>query len=186
MKIKDILKASASIAGTLNPALGAVIGVVNTFLPDDKKIPVSSTGNDVTTALDNLPPNVRQEIMAKEIDLEMARVESWADIQKVHAESDSSGNSTRPQIAMMMAWAVLLSIMPIAWAVSYAILTSDDPLESASKNYLLVLGLIATPTVLLRSYFGMRTNEKKARYAASVGQTVNPAGVLSSLFGGKK
>jgi hypothetical protein len=45
-----------------------------------------------------------------------------------------------------------------------------------------MLVLLATPTALLRAYFGMRTNEKKARYAAAIGQPV-PTGIVAGLTG---
>jgi len=45
-----------------------------------------------------------------------------------------------------------------------------------------MLAILATPTALLRAYFGMRTTEKKSRYAAATGQPVH-GGLLHTVAG---
>lgn len=183
MNIKKILETTAMVAGTLNPALGAVIGIVNGFLPDDKRLPASATGIDVNTQLLSLPEGVREDILSKEIDLEMKAIDSWTEIQKAHAQSDATGSSTRPGIAMMMAWAVVLTVVPLSWCMCWAVVDGNsDVIKSIAENYLLVLALIGTPTSLLAAYFGMRTKEKKARYSAAAGQPVNPIGLLTQFL----
>ena len=181
MKISEILRATAGIAGTMSPALGAAIGFINMLLPDGEKIPETATGMDVYGASRSLTGESRQKFLDREIDLEIQKVKSWEEIARVHAEVDKVGASTRPKIAMMMAWTVAISVLPISLTLAYAIATSSEPLVSASNNAALVLALIGTPTALLSAYFGLRTSEKKSRYNASIGGEIEQ-GILSKLF----
>jgi len=185
MKIKEILKATAGIAGTINPVLGSAICFINQFLPIGEKLPEAATGDEASNAVRNLPPDLRLKVEEKEMELEVQKVKSWEEIARVHAEVDKVGASTRPKIAMMMAWTVVVSVLPISLTLAYAIATSNEPLASASNNATLVLALIATPTALLSAYFGLRTSEKKSRYNASIGGSIG-GGFLSRLFGNNK
>jgi hypothetical protein len=181
MKIKDILKGAAGVVAYANPALGAAVAAINTFLPDSDQIPTNANGKQVEAALGNLPSNQQLQLLEKEIDLEIRKAETWADIQKAHSETDAKGASTRPTIAMCMAFTVCASVLPISFALAWAIFTNDsETIKIIDAAVWPLLALIGTPTVLLRSYFGMRTNEKKARYAASVGSPVN-TGILDTI-----
>ena len=57
-----------------------------------------------------------------------------------------------------------------------------ESLQILSGSWELMLVLLGTPTALLRAYFGMRTNEKKARYSAATGQPI-ATGIAASLSG---
>ncbi|MCR8922650.1 hypothetical protein NO559_07700 [Dasania sp. GY-MA-18] len=188
MNLKTILSAALDVAATVNPGVGAAVGLVNKFLPDDKKLGNQATGRDVIAAVDTLPAEVQASIYEKEIDFKISEVNAWSSVQQANAEADAKGSTLRPRIALMMAWAVVVSIIPISLSVAWAVAMSDNPLKSAGDNWELVTALIATPTILLRGYFGLRTDEKKARYAASIGQplgSVAPAGILKGFMGGR-
>ena len=47
----------------------------------------------------------------------------------------------------------------------------SDMVKRLSDSWPLMLTVLATPTALLRAYFGMRSREKKSRYANAIGQT---------------
>ncbi len=50
MRIREILSATANVAGALNPALAAAIGVVNGLLPKDQRLPLTATGSMVSAS----------------------------------------------------------------------------------------------------------------------------------------
>ncbi len=182
MKISSILKGAAGVIGTMNPALRAAIGVINTFLPDDKKLPVTANGDQALKAMEELPPNQRAQIMNSEIELEKTRIQSWSDIQKTLSVADAAGSSTRPKIAVIMAWTVVLSVVPFSAGLAYALFTGNTELmDRIDNSWPPLVAIIGTPTVLLRAYFGMRTNEKIARYSASIGSEPNQ-GLFSSII----
>jgi len=185
-KYKDaLLKVGGAILNDVVPGAGILIDAVNSFLPDDKKLPSAATGTQAYNAIQTLPPDQQAQLFEKEIDGDIAESGDWATIAKAHAESDAAGNSTRPFIALLMAWFYVLAASPLLAAVTYAIFNNNSALMSTVGNaWPLVLAILGTPILLLRAYFGYRTDEKKARYAASVGQESAPssiAGVIASL-----
>ena len=58
---------------------------------------------------------------------------------------------------------------------------NTEMLKELKESWELMLVLLGTPTALLRAYFGMRTKEKQARYAAATGQPI--AGVMGGVLG---
>ena len=95
---------------------------------------------------------------------------------------ESSNSNTRPLIAFMMAVVVCIAVLAMMTLWGKAVWNSDAAsLQSLANSWELMLVLLATPTALLRAYFGMRTHEKKARYAAATGQPI--AGAVAQLMG---
>lgn len=186
MKIgKALLKIGLGVVRDAIPGAGTIIDTVNTFLPKDKKLPDSATGEQVHDAITALPADKQAEIMSKEIDLDIQEVKSHEAIQVALASADASGSSTRPNIAYMMAWAVLLVILPVAWTFCYAVIDDKaDIVKAISDNYLMLLAIIGTPTTVLLNYFGNRTKEKAIRQAVANGYAppVNPLGIIGKLL----
>jgi len=173
-----------SVASTFIPGGPAILGAINAILPDDKKLPDSATGGDIRLAVQQLPPAQRASLMEKQLDVQIAEISAWEGIQASLAQADEAGSSTRPFIALMMAWVVVVVVIifVLVWAV--AIATEDsNTLSALANSWQLMLAIIATPTVLLRSYFGMRTKEKMARYSAA---TEQPFGSIANLIGALK
>jgi len=57
MNLGDILKTVGSgLIKTLVPGGGLLIDAVNGFLPDDKKLPNTATGQDAQNAINTLTP----------------------------------------------------------------------------------------------------------------------------------
>lgn len=182
MNISTLLKnVGGSIIRNVVPGGGMVMDMVNEFLPDDKKLNKDATGEDVKQAIDSLPPDVRERVLSKQLDVQMEEIRSWTSIQDSLAKADASGASTRPRIALMMAWLVVLMVVTFIAVWGKAILYSDNEvLKTLANSWELMLTMLGTPTALLRAYFGMRTKEKKARYQAAAGQPIVD-GILSLL-----
>lgn len=172
MKLSDILKTAgaAAIRHTI-PNGSLVLELINSFLPDDKKLSGSATGAEAEQAIESLPADQRAMLMERELDVKLAEINSWTYIQQSLNEADASGASTRPKIALMMSYVVMFTVLVFMsiWAIS-VIRHNTEILELLSGSWELVLTLLGTPTALLRSYFGMRTEEKVARYASAAGQ----------------
>lgn len=167
---RKALKLAGTIAGTLNPGVAAAIGVVNQFLPDGKRLPQTSTGQDVIDAFDSLPAE-QQAIASKRLDVELGmEQEHTKQIEAAYAH-DSSGASTRPAIAKGSFNVVALVSLAFVVGLYADIELPDWPL----------MATILAPFVLwVNTYMNARKQEKIARYNVATG---NPAlGTIASII----
>jgi len=181
--LKSIGGPLLGVASAFIPGGPAVLKAINLVLPEDKKLPETATGSDMHQAVNNLTPEARSSLMEKELDVEIAEINSWTSIQEAHAIADASGSSWRPFIALMMAWFIVIasSFMVIIWVM--AVHGNDvETLKVIKDSWPYLLALFGLPTELLRAYFGMRTKEKKARYSTAAGQ---PDGAVASFIKAK-
>jgi len=173
VKLKNILSLGAKIIGSANPAVGAAITAVNAFLPEYKKLPETASVEEVQSAVDSLPPEAQSSLLEKEIDYKIAESNNHKDIQIALSRADSTGSSTRPFIAKMMAWFFVLSASPLMIALAYAVYKSDQELITVVGNaWPLCLAMLGLPAWVIKAYFGHRTEEKKARYAVAHNQPI--------------
>lgn len=184
MKLGEILrKVGSTVIRNVVPGGGLIVDLVNGFLPEEKKLSKEATGEEVTKAIRTLPPDQRAQIFLKEIDVELAEISSWTQIQGSLAEADKAGASTRPQIALIMAKIVAFVILAFSAMWIVAIFRDQtEMIKRLADSWPLMLTIIATPTALLRAYFGMRSKEKKERYSAAVGQPVKPPNFLVDII----
>lgn len=182
MKLGDILKkVGSTIIRNVIPGGGLIIDVVNGFLPKEKQLPDNATGEQVKQAVQTLPPEQQAQLYMKEIDVELAEINSWTQIQSSLAEADKSGASTRPQIALMMAYIVAFVVLAFSSMWIVAIFRDQiDMVQRLADAWPLMLAVVGTPTALLRAYFGMRTKEKRERYSVAMGQG-KPTNVLVDI-----
>ena len=182
MKLGKILTTvGSSIIRNVVPGGGIVLDAINALLPEHKRLPENATGEQATQAVNSLPPDQQAQILLKEIDVEIAEINSWTQIQGSLAEADKVGASTRPRIALMMA--EIVAFVVIAFSSMFIVAIFRDQtvmIEKLTTSWPLMLAIIATPTVLLRAYFGMRTKEKKERYRMVAGMGEEPA---NSIWG---
>lgn len=176
MKLGDILKkAGSAIIRSVVPGGGLIVDLVNGFLPQAKKLPADATGEQLDQAVKTLTPGQQSQLYMKEIDVELAEISSWTQVQGSLAEADKAGASTRPKIALIMAY--IIGFVVLAFSAMWIVAIFRDQIEMIKRladSWPLMLTIIATPTALLRAYFGMRSKEKKERYSAAVGQAVRP------------
>ena len=125
------------------------------------------------------------EILKEENRHDEQTEKNWSELISILNTSDATGNSTRPKIAMVMTYMMAFSVMIFSGALAYAIFTSSiETIKQLNDAWPLMLAIMATPTALLRSYFGMRTKEKKARYDLVSDYEMEPSlikGVLGAL-----
>lgn len=162
------------VAGTVNPAVGAAIGLVNQFLPADKQLPESATGSDVEDAMvANLTPEQRGSLYERQIDLSIAQEEGWT--ARYQAMCRSDGQETRAWIARQMARVLVFEILAFTlWAFFY-------PEQLTNPVLWTVFGtLTGVPGTILLNYFGNLRKEQGHRAAAISG--VQPAGMLAGVI----
>ena len=183
MDLRNILvKAGSAVLSSVIPGGGLVVELINSFLPGDKKLPKTATGDQATNAIQSLPPDKQLELFTKELDVEIEGIKSFTQVQQALAQADATGSSTRPKIAQQMSTTVCFVIISFSTILIIAILLDRIVMIKNVENlWPLALTIIGTPTVLLRQYFGKRTEEKKARYELA-GKPPDP-GLLENIVG---
>lgn len=184
--LKSIAGPLLGVASTLIPGGPIILGAINAMLPEDNKLPPTATGADMHQAVNNLSPDAKASLMEKELDVEIAEIEGWVNIQESMSKADIAGNSTRPFIALMMAWALVIELAAIIFVWGMAVWSKDNAtLTILSNSWGMLAVLIGIPMELLRYYFGKRTKEKQSRYSAMSGQDVGGglAGIIKAFKG---
>lgn len=184
MKLLDILKTVGSgLISTMVPGGGAILKVVNGFLPDDNQLPDNATGQDAENAISKLSSVDRASVLNKEYDVKIEEIRGFTDRFKAMADVDKSGNTTRPQIAMLMAVCVVFTVLVTISIFSYAVFKSDaDMIKAIVSGWPFITAVLVIPSALLRAYFAMRTKEKQQKYEAVTG--AKPQGGLISTIAG--
>ena len=179
--LKILGKVGGSILADVVPGGKAILKVVNDFLPDEEKLSEKSTGADIQGAISKMPANYQAEVLNKEFDVEITEIQEHTKVIAALGEVDKTGNSTRPFIALMMAWVVAFAIVGLIIMLGMAI-HDDNPaaVKAIGDNWPLVLALLGIPSGLLRAYFGMRTKEKQHKYQAI--SNTEPKSVISDLI----
>ena len=168
---KNVIAPVGSVVGGFVPYVGPAVKAINSFMPDDKQLPETATKDDIQAAVESLPAPQKAALMEKQVELEIVKEQEWSKVVASLAAADATGNSTRPWIAKLMAGVVSFAVIIFVslWAVAVGF-NKTDMIKAINDAWPMIIAVLGTPTLLLRSYFGNRTDEKKARYAASNGQ----------------
>ncbi|TQV85204.1 hypothetical protein FKG94_03165 [Exilibacterium tricleocarpae] len=188
MNWKSFLKSMATVAIGQHPVGAALLSIVNKYLPVTDALPATATGVDVESAIGGLTAGDRAKVYQQFAAVRIAESQNFTANVRAMAQVDMTGHSTRPLIALMMAWLVVVCALATVGGYVYAIVLADAVMaKSVADSWLFVGAVLATPTYLLRAYFGLRTTEKQSRYAASNGEfsMMQDQGLLSRWFGGK-
>jgi len=182
MNLLNILgKVGSSILADVIPGGNAILKMVNGFLPSEGKLSEKSTGADIQDAISQLPANFQVEVLSKEFDVEITSIQEHTKVIAALGEVDKTGNSTRPFIALMMAWVVSFAIVGLIIMLGIAINEKDsESVIAIGNNWPLVTALLGIPSGLLNSYFGKRTKEKQQKYQAI--SNAEPKSVLTDLM----
>lgn len=174
MNLSDILntiKPFASVAAAFIPGGPQVLAAVNAFLPDDKKLPDTATGQDIQDTVDSLPPEQRLALLSKKIDLEIAQEEGWTDRYKAMCSAD--GQSTRPQIALMLCRILSFEILAFTvWCFIY-----PDQMDNPVL-WTIFATLTSVPAGVLMKYFGDLRREQHSRQGV---KSESIMGIISKL-----
>lgn len=189
-KFITALKAVTQVAGVLAPGLGPMIGAINAFLPEGKKLPGNANAATIESAYNALPAGHREVLEAQ---VEMNKEQASVDKLAIIVDKETPTANTRPLAALKMARVIeavsytMLTMITIGVIVT-AVNDPDELLSTVLGSWQIILGLMATPGTIVLHYFGARRDEKKSRYAAATGMpgvTGGLFGVLASVIGSK-
>lgn len=146
LNIKSILKAAAGVAAPLvaaNPFGAAALAAVNHFLPEGEKLPEQATGAEVLARVEALPAEQRAAVFGQLIQADMNESDNFAANVQAMAEVDKVGGSTRPQIALLMAWYLVLTGGVLALALCLAVIDGVGSVQALAEVWPLVLAWMA-------------------------------------------
>lgn len=187
MKLWDIIKTvGTGIISEVVPGGSLILGAVNAMLPDDKKLPETATGAEMSTAIGKLPPDQQAEVLNKQYDVTIEEIRQSHDTLRTMLESEAvSPHTTRPYIAkgsfLVVAFAIIVAVS--IWA--YGVIESDDGIvKTVVDGWPFILAVTGPLIVILHSYFGVLKKESKDRLDAANGSAAPSglAGLVSSLF----
>lgn len=167
MKLWDIAKAAGATALNIAfPGVGsAVVGLVNSILPDDKKLPETATGNEVDSALQSASPEDRARIIDHEFEVKLASIKETNETLRVMLEADKmSAHTTRPKIAYQAFQITAASTLIIVSLWAYAVAIENDKMvKTIQDGYPFIAVLLGSFITLLYAYFGVLRDEHKNR-----------------------
>ena len=184
MKLTDILKTVGSgLIQTMIPGAGSlIVAGLNAVLPPDKQLPATATGQDAHNAIQALSPEQRASVLNKEYDVEIEEIRGFTNVVTALGEVDKTGNTTRPQIAMMMAVCVVFAVIGAVGVYMYAVITKDNiMIDSITGGWPFIVGVLSVPSSVILHYFGKRTKEKCHKYEATTGVSA-PLSLLQSFL----
>jgi len=179
----DIIKTvGGAVVSTVVPGGAAIVRIVNEMLPDDEKLPMNATGDDVRSAVKGLPPEKQAEIKLKEFEVNIENIKQSNETLRAMLEADArSTHTTRPKIALGSFHIIAFVTIVIIAIWSYAVTTGNVTMIKAVMEGWPFIASITGPLVtLLWAYFGVLRNEHKTRMDA-VGGNAKPGGLAGAI-----
>lgn len=187
MNAWGIVKAVGSgVISSVVPGGGAILKIINSFLPDEKKLPYNATGDDVGAAIHSLPPEARASLLEKQFDVDITQIKESHNTARVMLEMEAkSTHSTRPKIAYQAFQVVSAISLMIVFGWMYAISTGKPMLvKSITDGWPFVAAIILPFVGWLNRYFGILKSEHKNRLDAAGGNITQEgiAGIISAAL----
>lgn len=184
MSKKSILKSILSVAGNFIPA----VKIINSLIPSGQpKLPADASKVAITRAYNALPPEAQAQA-DDQLELQLGLEKEKTSQIRVLAEADMAGASTRPEIAKLMAWVVALETAAFTLFFFWVLVQEGvDGIKSLGELWMIFGVLTGIPSVILRTYFVARKEEKQHRYAHAYGANPIASGIsgLISAWRGK-
>ena len=167
---KILKKVGGQVFKTVVPGGGLILEVINAAFPKDKGLLATATGHQIEEAINTLPPEQQAQLLARKFDVEIKEIEEWTNVVKALAEADSTGGSTRPFIAKIMAYLIVFEIVLLFVPMFRAIWKGDfETIKAIGAAWPYIAFAIGVPAEVVRYYFGKRTKEKQSRYSTASG-----------------
>jgi len=163
MNLMGVLKMVGTGLLASTPLGAAALPVINSFLPDDKKLDESSTGADAQSAVDALPPAARENLMLANITLETEKVKGRT--ARYEAMCAADGQETRAKMVMRaMNTLIALSLIFLAF-VGWVYVTKGATVAANPAMVALFLSIVGPFAYVVRAYFGDLKSETQSRHA---------------------
>jgi hypothetical protein len=159
MNFLDIVKSAGTALLATNPAAAAALTLINTFLPDDKKLGDKATGEQAIQAYQGLPPEIQERLAIAKIQESMEEGRQVTARHNSDMTSDSwLSKNTRPLIVLF------LTISTVLLAYLSIFILSPEKLKAAEPWIDLLQTLLITAFTF---YFSSRGIEKVQKIRAS-------------------
>jgi hypothetical protein len=163
MNLLGFLKKIGTAAISTHPAGAAALTLINTFLPDDKRIESSATGEQALSATESLTPTDKAKLLNAKI--ELAIVEEEGRTERYVAMCKSDGQETRAKIVdKAMNALIILSLIFVA-AVAYVYATKGAALAFSYEMGFVFITVSGTFAYVVKAYFGDLRKETQSRHA---------------------
>ena len=174
-------KVGSSIIKNVIPGAGIILDAVNEFLPDNKKLPSDTTGEQLLSAVDSLPPEQRASLLEKEFDVDLTQIKESNSTLRTMLEYDSKNpHSTRPYIAKGAFHVVAFVIITVITVWACGVLRNNGGIVgTVMDGWQFILAVIGPLITLLWAYFGILKQEHKNKLSAVTG---TPIGKVASLI----
>lgn len=188
MKLWDIVKkVGAGIISTAVPGGPLIVGAINEFLPDEKKLPANATGEQAQDALAGLPAETRAALMDKEFDVQITEIkESNETLRQMLVSDAATPHTTRPYIAKHSFHVIGFTIVMVILLWCYGVARENDTIvKTITEGWPFLLAAIGPLVVLLHAYFGVLRQEHKNKLDAAGRGKTQPTGLnglLSTLM----
>ena len=184
MDILNVLKEVGVGIISATPLGQAALPIINAFLPKDKQLGASATGDDAQKAIDGLPPEAKQQLLLAKINLKVEEVRGQTSRYEAMCKAD--GQETRAkQVNKAMNCLIILSLIFVA-AVAYVYSTKGAEAAFSYEMAAVFATVSGTFAYVVRAYFGDLKTETQSRHSVESG--VSPkaggiAGIINAMRG---
>ena len=184
MDIKEILSKVGMVATAVNPAAGAVIGIVNSFLPEDKKLLPTAKPEEIEEAMQTLTPEQR-DVAVKKIEAEISRITEEGQTNRAEVNAGVQALEIMSKVGSQWSWVrpfciVTLTIASVVIGLGVVVLLGiaiwnkdKDSISALAGNWALFFSVLYLFMEVVKSYFGLRTIERQSALQASTPADIN-------------
>jgi len=184
MDILNVLKDVGVGLISSTPLGQAALPIINAFLPKDKQLGSSSTGEDAQQAIDSLPPEAKQQLLLAKINLQVE--EERGQTNRYEAMCKADGQETRAKLVNKAMNALILLSFLFVGAVAYVYSTKGAEYAFSYEMAAVFTTVSAVFAYVVRSYMGDLKTETQSRHAVASGTPPKPtgiAGIISAIQG---
>lgn len=202
-------KIGSSIVAMVLPSVGkGIVNKVNEFIDsdEDKLSEENATGEQVAEKFKGLPEETQKLILESEVAREAMALQALTHkddntvkLQMALIDAENKGSKTRPIVVYIMTVLVFVGLgvaigtnAYIAYMAMKALAGGENAIVAAAEitalkelvpDYSSWGVILAFPCWVIRSYFGDRSEDKRVRASASIGQNIEPKKTLGGTIG---
>lgn len=177
MKVLDVIAQVGSAALSSHPLGALAVAAVNSFLPSENQISVSSSGSEALGAVDTLPKSIQIQLAKFDLD----KVKEQADADKYNAMCKADAQETRAKIVnKAMNCLIILSLLFVLGVV-YVYATQGAAEAFSYEMAAVFITVSSSFAYVVRAYFGDLRSETESRHSAINGLKPNTKGVAGIL-----
>jgi hypothetical protein len=180
MKLLNVLKKIGVGAIQANPAGAAALSLINTFLPDGRKLTGNFSGNDAIEHIkETLPPEYSARVFDSKI--ELAKLEEEGRTERYVAMTKADGQETRAKIVdKAMNALIALSLIFIA-SVAFVYAKDGAALAFSYEMAAVFFAVSGTFSYVIRAYFGDLRIETESRHQVEDDKPRQPKGLVGLI-----